>query len=147
MLAELNAMKLALSGALSVVDAATVVGVGDMSGHMPPFVSVWAPAGGRGADEATGPEDAYSARVGVTFTAARTDAALAMAAAGVAALTPARRPALLTVAGRTVWVEFAESRTVQTDRDVTLPGTNTHPAYAVVLFDVHSTPAPVPPEE
>ena len=118
-----------------------------MTGHVPPFVSVWASPGNREADEATGPEDGYSGRVGVTFTAARTDAALAMAADGIAALTPGRRPVQLTVAGRVVWLEFVEARTVQIDRDVTLPGSNTHPAYAVVLFDVHSSPAPAVPEE
>ena len=142
MLAELAAIKTALSAALEVP-----VGIGDMTGHAPPFASVWASPGNREADEATGPEGGYSGRVGVTFTAARTDAALAMAGDGIAALTPARRPARLAVAGRTVWLEFSEARTVQVDRDVTLPGSNTHPAFAVVLFDVHSSPAPAVPEE
>lgn len=147
MLAELTAIRTALSTALSAVDASTAVGIGDLTGHVPPFASVWSGAGNREADEPTGPQDAYSARVGVTVTAARSDAAILMALAGIAALTPGRRPAQLTVAGRSVWVEFAEARPVQIDREVTLTGSDTHPAYVVVLFDVHSSPAPVTPEE
>ena len=142
MLAELAAIKTALAAALEVP-----VGIGDMTGHAPPFASVWASPGNREADEATGPEDGYSARVGVTFTAARADAALVMARDGIAALTPARRPARLTVTGRTVWLELSEARTVQVDRDVTLTGSNSHPAFVVALFALHSSPAPTIPEE
>lgn len=136
MLAELTAIKTALS-------ALVPAGIGDMSGHLPPFASVWAGPGNRPEDEsAGGPDgDEFSGRVGVTFTAARTDAALKLAAAGIAALTPNRCPALLAVAGRTAWLEFAGAELARIDTAVTLPDSNTHPAYVVAHFDVHSIPA------
>lgn len=142
MLAELAAIKTALS-------ALVPTGIGDLSGHLPPFASIWSSAGQRPDDEAMGGPDGdeWSDRVGVTFTTARADAALKLAADGIAALTPNRAPARLAVAGRVVWLEFDEARPVQIDRDVTLTASDSHPAYVVVLFRIHSSPAPTIPEE
>lgn len=64
-----------------------------------------------------------------------------MAAAAIQALTPGHEPKSLPgVPGRHVVLSFADARPVQPDRSLTLTGTNTHPAFAVVLFDVHSQP-------
>lgn len=142
MIAELTAARDVLEVAVQALDAAATAGIGDMTGALPPFVSVYGPPGARPQDEAVGGPDGdeFSARMGCTFTAARADAALLMAEAGIQALTPNRRPGRLSVAGRVVWVEFVEARDVLTDYDVTLTGTNTHPAYVVVRFQIHSTP-------
>lgn len=78
--------------------------------------------------------------VGVKVTAATPAAVRIHAAAVRAALTPTGLRDL-TVTGRRARLEHFDSRAVQVDRDVTIPGTNTHPAFADELFWLVSTPA------
>lgn len=139
MLAELTAIRDALR---TFYAGKVTVGIGDMTGSAAPFVSVWGPPGDRPDEESMGgPCGSYGGRVGVTFTAARTDAALKMAADGIRVLTPDLMLGSVPVAGRHVQLEYVEARPAQIDRGVTLPGSNTYPAYVVALFDVDSQPA------
>ena len=47
-----------------------------------------------------------------------------------------------TVTGRTCWpLRVEASQTAREDRDVTIPGTSTHPHYAVAVFRLASVPA------
>lgn len=132
MLAELSAVRDLLR---ATYGTKVTVGIGDMTGHQAPFVSVWGPPAGRGSDEAVGgPCGDLEARIGCTFTAARTDAALALAEDGIEALTPGRMPAFIAAGDRVLQVSFFDAQNATVDRTVTLPGTNTHPAYVVALF-------------
>lgn len=47
-----------------------------------------------------------------------------------------------TVSGRTCWpLRVAATQTAREDRDVTIPGTATHPHYAVAVFRLASVPS------
>lgn len=114
--------------------------VGDRTGAMPPYVSVWGPPGNRDHDAPIGPSGAITASVGITCTAQATGIALDMAEAAIQALTPGRDVGALAVDGRHVQIRFSDARPVEIDREVNTPVA--HPAYAVLLFDVYAQPAP-----
>lgn len=137
MIAELAAIRNALRTALSSVS----VGIGDMTGSRLPLVSVWAPPGGRPDDESVGgPDGTLADRVGITCTAARADAALKLAGDAIEALTPGRLTGSLATESRHLQLRFSTAHDVVIDRNITWPGTNTHPAYVVCFFDVDSQP-------
>lgn len=138
MIAELKAVR----GALATISPAATAHLVDAGAAKVPYFIAWSSAGDRPHDEpAAGPCGAFSAPLGVTCTAATPEAAMNMADAAIAALTPGRGTSVLPgVAGRFVQVTYRGAEAVQVDRTLTLTGTNTHPAYAVVLFDVHSQP-------
>lgn len=131
----LKAAAEALGAALGVP-----AGVGDMTGTLPPFVSVWGSPARRDRDPAVGGSDGFSGQLGVTFTAELSDVATAMCDAGVQVLTPRFLPAHLTIPGLFVQLEWFDTRAAQVDRAVTLPGSDTHPAFCVALFDYHAQP-------
>lgn len=106
-----------------------------------PYVLFWASSGNPGSEvPICGPMDDLEALVGVTVVAANPDAVLYMQGIVRDALSPGGRRTRLDVAGRSASLKLSDSRTVQVDRDVTLPGTNRHPAYGVDMYDLHSTP-------
>lgn len=117
-------------------------GVGDMTGTKPPFVSVWGDAGGPGSDLSVGATTDAVVEVGVTFTAALLAVANRMAADGVQALTPCFRPSGLQASGAYVELEFDAVYDAVVDRAVTLPESDSHPAYAVARFRAHVHPIP-----
>ena len=140
MIAELHAIRAQIEAGIPVMVGR--VKVGDATGMLPPFVVLWAPPGGRDTDEAmAGSCATWAARVGVTCTAASAEAAIGLGHDAIAALTPDRSTAVVTgVAGRHVQLTFADARPVQVDRSVTLPASDSHPAFVVALFDLTSQP-------
>lgn len=141
MLAELTAIRDRIRD-LSTEAHPVNVGIGDMTGIAAPLVSVWGPPGNRPGDApVSGTGGSTQARVGITCATARADATLKLAGDVIGLLTPDRMSSWLTADGRSVELSFVEARAVQTDRAVTLPGSNTHPTYCVVLFDAHSHPS------
>lgn len=107
-----------------------------------PYVLLWTSAGSPGLEvSACGTNLDIDAVVGVTHVATNPDAALIVTSKVRAALQPNGRILPLTVAGRAAWLKFYDAQNVQVDRDVTLPGTNSHPAYAVDMYRLTSTPA------
>ena len=117
-------------------------GVGDMTGTMPPFISVWGDPGGPGDDLSVGATTDSVVEVGVTFTAALVAIANRMAADGVQALTPCFRPGSLQVSNSVAELEFDTVYDAVVDRAVTLPESDSHPAYAVARFRAHVHPIP-----
>jgi|GEM_PF-4960806 len=138
MIAELEAIKAHLEAVLSPLTG-HIADAGDAIG---PYFIVWAGVGDMPADESSGgPCGEFSGQVGITGTAMSPKAALNIAHDALQALTPGRAPRSLPgVTGRHVELSYVGSRPVQVDRSVTGVVSNTHPAYAVVLFDVHSQP-------
>lgn len=114
--------------------------IGDASGKSPPFRVLWGPPSGRDQDEPVASIGSWSARLGLTCTAATAEAALQLAHDAVHRLTPRHDPAVIPgVPGRHVQIVFREARDVQIDRTTTYDGTG-HPAFVVLLFTVHSQP-------
>lgn len=118
---------------------AVVVQIGDMTGVPVPRVSVWGPPINRETDRAL-TELGHSEVVGVTCTAANEGAALGLARATIEALTPGLMPRR--IGG--VSFDFVSSQNATTDRSMTLPGTNSHPAYVTVQFRAHTQPSKEP---
>lgn len=115
--------------------------IGDSSGLLPPYAMLWSPPGSRVVDEAHGgPDGEYAGRLGVTLVAATAEIALEMAEAAIQELTPRRRAARLDSDDRVAWITYRDVRDVQIDRQVTLPDSDTHPAYVPALFAVTSNP-------
>lgn len=107
-----------------------------------PYVLLWTSAGAPGLEvPLCGTNLDLDAIVGVTHVAASTDSILTVAAKVRAALQPAGQILSLSVPGRAAWLKFYDAQTVQVDRDVTLPAPNRHPAYAVDMYRLTSTPA------
>ena len=101
-----------------------------------PYFIVWSSAGRPALEvDVTGTTDGIDTPVGVTAVAGSPDGVLMMQGLARAALS---KP--LEVPGRIVWLSLFDSQNVQVDRDVTLPGTNAHPAYGVDLYRLQSVP-------
>ncbi|MHB1173407.1 MAG: hypothetical protein ACYCZY_13180 [Lacisediminihabitans sp.] len=86
--------------------------------------------------DVTGTTDDIDARVMVKIVGQTPDAALGMAGKVQTALA-----APITVPGRVVWLSRTGSLDVQVDRDVTITGTNTHPAFTTDFYRLISVPA------
>ena len=136
MTGELRALREALRGTGFPCE------IGDATGHMPPFLVVWGPAGLRDDDEAmTGSCGSHKIRGGVTCTAQDAEAAGDLAALVVELLAPSKLPTTVPSSnGRHLVIDLYDVRPAEVDRTVTLPSTNTHPAFSVVLFDLWSHP-------
>ena len=117
------------------------------STSLPPYVVVWGPAGLRAAEESVGGScGAYMVRGGITCTGQDAEAAGDLAAEVIELLNPHRSPAVLPNAeGRHMVIDLYDVRPAEVDTTWTLTSTDTHPAYAVVLFDLYSQP--IPPTE
>lgn len=116
------------------------VGIGDMTGTRPPFVSLWGPPAGREPDAGLGRCGEYSAVVGFTATAHTTALALQIADETIQRLTPKHAPSSFAIDGGRFSVAFVSAQSAQIDRGVTLPGSNTHPAYVTAQFRIHFQP-------
>ena len=118
------------------------------SDSLPPYVVVWGPPGLRDSEESVGGScGSYRVRGGITCTGQDTEAAGDLAAEVIALLNPHQVPTdLPNTAGRHMVIDLYDVRPAETDTSWTLTTTNTHPAYAVVLFDLYSHPAPIPTE-
>lgn len=138
----MSAELLAIQAYLSTLDVP--VHLGDATGSHPPFLVVWGSPGLRDGDESVGGScGAFSAPFGITCTGQDAQAALDLAALVRDLIWQAQSPTVIPdVAGRHVVVDLYDARSVQVDRTVTLTTTNTHPAYVVLLGDVHSYPTP-----
>lgn len=120
----------------------TVLGVkavvGTATGVRPPYVVLWGDTGEKNAaGESICARGPRRSQVGVTCTAATALGALDLCEQVRAALTPNDVPTVLEVVGAHVVLEHFDSRAVQTDRDVVIEATNTHPHFGVELFDAH----------
>lgn len=103
-----------------------------------PYVLLWGSPGLLQAAEADGVQDDIDDLVGVTHVAATPEAALVVVDRVRSYLMGARP----VVEGRHVQpLRLFDSRNVEVDRDVTMPATNRHPAYAVDLYRLVSEPA------
>lgn len=111
-------------------------------GSTPPFVVLWGPSSPTGGedDRLEGARSDVDARIGVTCTAGTVDGVLIMQAQVRPALCPGDRTARLDVPGHSAWLTPFDSRGIQIDRDATLPGTESHPAFGVDLYQLRSTP-------
>jgi len=117
----------------AMLPAAVTVRIGDMTGVPVPRVSVWGPPIGRATDSALA-EGGHSEVVGITCTAANEQAATALARAAIDSLTPGLTPQRIGA----VVVDFMSAQNAVTDRQVTLPSTNTHPAFVTAQFRAHT---------
>ena len=106
-----------------------------------PYVLLWTSAGSPGVEaNLCGANADIDAVVGVTHVATSPDGVLAATSKTRAALQPNGRIKSLAVAGRAAWLKRYDAQAVQVDRDVTLPAPNRHPAFAVDLYRLTSTP-------
>ena len=100
-------------------------------------------AGSADSDPATGGScGAFSAPFGITCTGQDPQAALDLSAAVRDLLWPDQMPTVLARWLAVMSWSICTTPVRQVDRSVTLTTTNTHPAYVVLLGDVHSQPAP-----
>ena len=114
------------------------------SDSLPPYLVTWGPAGLRDSEESVGGScGSYRVRGGITCTGQDAEAAGDLAAEVIELLNPQRSPAVLPNAeGRHMVIDLYDVRPAEVDTTWTLTSTNTHPAYAVVLFDLYSQPIP-----
>lgn len=101
-----------------------------------PYVLLWGSGGTRSGEEALCGSSDLTDRLGVTCVATTPEAALTVLNRVRGALDD-KHP---TVTGRFVTLRLWDSRAVQVDRDVVMPGTNRHPAYAVDIYALTSVP-------
>lgn len=119
------------------------VKVGDATGAVVPYRVVWSNVGLPHADGSLACAGPRAFMLYVTATAATARGAMMMAEATRTLLTPGDLPRRLTISGAmplVVDLSPFDSRPVDIDRSVTLTGSNTHPAYAVEIFDVSWQP-------
>jgi len=106
-----------------------------------PYVLLWSGTGSPGSEEPLcGPVGDIEAVVGVTVVAGTPAGVLTVQAKVRGILSPGDARTALTVAGRSASLKRTGGQTVQVDRDVKIPGTDTSPAFSVDLYDLHSTP-------
>lgn len=103
-----------------------------------PYVLLWSGTGRLISDEVDGAQDDLNDILGVTTVAASADAVL-VATARVRSYLLGKQPV---VEGRYVQpLRLIDAQQVTPDRDVTVPGTNRHPSFAVDLYRLISEPA------
>ena len=100
-----------------------------------PYLLLWGTNGTASLETLAGSAD-LADRLGVTMVAGTAD--------GVRQLAQEVRPILdggkWTASGRHVETHLWDSQAIDTDDDVTIPGTNTHPAYGVDIYTLTSVP-------
>ena len=114
----------------------------DPTGLAVPYGFLWGPGGSADAAAATLAGGPDSLALGVTVVGRVPYATRQMAAAVRSELTPDSIPATFIHGDAHVTVRHSDSRPVQVDRDVTLEESNTHPCFAVELFDLLIQPIP-----
>lgn len=131
MRAEFAAVRAALDAALTWTVYDTTVPTAPTF----PYVLLWGSGGMASTETLAGAAD-LSDRLGVTMAAGTAD--------GVRQVIAATRAVLdgltLTVEGRHVELHLWDSRAIQVDLGVTIPGTSTHPAFAVDIYTLTSVP-------
>src|SRR5690606_26571539 len=106
-----------------------------------PYVLLWTSAGAPGIETSLCDANRdLDASLGVTHVATSPEGALITTERIRGALQPGGGILRLNVPGRAAWLKRFDSRDVQVDRDVTLPAPNRHPAFAVDLYRLTSTP-------
>ena len=111
---------------------------GDATGLRYPYVLVWGSPGGPDLEEPLTGVGAWSELLGVTYV--DTDSLNVLVMAG--RVRPALDRAVLAVTGRDARLRLQAGlgQSVRPDRSVTIPSTNTHPAYAVDRYLLTSQP-------
>lgn len=105
-----------------------------------PYYLLWPSTGAPGADGALDQNADLSFLLGVTSVGQNPTSAGRVANAGKQLLGPSKFVPLA-VPGRKAWIKWEGFATASVDRDVTLPDSNSHPAFEVHLFRVESIPA------
>lgn len=135
MIAHLNAVKALL------VPVGNPVHVIDATGTLTyPYFLVWPSTGAPGVDAALDQNADLSFLIGVTAVGTAVDSAGIVARNAKTVLGPSKFVPL-TVSGRRAWIRWEGLATANVDRDVTLPNSNTHPAFEAHLYRVESIPA------
>lgn len=107
-----------------------------------PYVLLWASAGVPVEERSEcGPGGEFTDALGVTAVAGTPDGVWIVQEAVRGVLSPGGRTTRHDVDGDVMWLALFDSRAVQIDRDVTITGTNRHPAFGVDLYRLTSTPA------
>ena len=116
------------------------VGIGDMTGERPPFISLWGTPRGRETDPGLTSCGAWSKSSGMTVTTESVPLAVDLADAAIELLMPSRTVGTFRAGRQLVSIEFLSAQNAAVDRQVVLPKSNTHPAYITVQFRLHSQP-------
>lgn len=140
MITHLEAVEARLQAVLGVNCPPIVIA--DATGHSRPYLVLNATLGGRERDLAVaGALGRFRAYLDVTAAASTARLALRMAQQATHALTPGFDPHVLPgVTGRHVVLSHLDSRDVEIDRTVTDTASNTHPAWVLTRFILHSQP-------
>jgi len=113
----------------------------DATGETPyPYFLVWPSTGAPGADGALDQNADLSFLIGVTGVGETVDSAGIVSRNAKALLGPSK-PIPLVVPGRKAWIRWEGLASANVDRDVTITGTNRHPAFEAHLYQVESIPA------
>lgn len=105
-----------------------------------PYFLVWPSTGAPGVDAPLDQNADLSFLIGVTAVGENPTSAGRVAKTGKQVLGPTKFVPL-TVTGRRAWIKWEGFATANVDRDATLPGSNTHPAFEAHLYRVESIPA------
>jgi len=105
-----------------------------------PYYLVWPSTGAPGLDGALDQNADVSFLIGVTGVG-ETVASAGVVARNAKALLGPTKPVPLVVAGRRAWIRWEGLASADVDRDVTITGTNRHPAFEAHLYRVESIPA------
>lgn len=141
MITHLEAVEARLQAVLGVNCPPIVIA--DATGHSRPYLVLNATPGIRERDIAiAGTMGNFRTYMDVTAAASTARQAIRLAQQAAEALTPGLDPSDLPgVAGRHVTLQHIDSRDVEVDRTVTDTQSNTHPAWVLVRFTLHSQPA------
>lgn len=105
-----------------------------------PYYLVWPSTGAPGLDGRLDENADLSFLIGVTGVGQTVDSAGIVSRNAKVVLGPSKFVPLA-VADRKAWIRWEGLASANVDRDVTMPGTNTHPAFEAHLYRVESTPA------
>lgn len=105
-----------------------------------PYVLLWLSPGAPPLEDSVAPQGDLETQLGVTNVGATPEAALVTAGLSRAALV-SFAVGSTAVVGRVTWVNLYDSRPVRVDRDATTPAVDRHPATAVDMYRLRSTPA------
>jgi hypothetical protein len=105
-----------------------------------PYFIVWPSTGAPGVDGALDQNADLSFLIGVTGVGETVDSAGIISRNARAILGPTK-PVPLAVTGRRAWIRWEGLASANVDRDVTITGTNRHPAFEAHQYRVESIPA------
>lgn len=105
-----------------------------------PYFLVWPSTGAPGLEAPLNENADLSFLIGVTGVGLTYDSAGGLSGDGTGVLGPTK-PVPLVVPGRKAWIKWAGLGSSGVDRDVTLSGSNRHPAFEAHIYQVESIPA------